>query len=126
MNQYGKAALKAVELYTNGDEQDLVQAWQQAIAEFTDSLTSQNKGCPRDTFLGLCEEGCLVPFIPRGQYTNSEDNKAYGLRALAALRQNPSLAASTTALWNNIERSAKNEQGQMGVVIALWQNELIR
>jgi hypothetical protein len=126
MNQYGKAALKAVELYKKGDVKDIVQAWKCAITKFTNSKTSQEKGCPKDTFLGLCEEGFLAPIIPRKKYTDSDKNKIYGLRALEALRKNPELANSPTALWNNIETSAENEQGQMCVVIALWKEGLIK
>jgi hypothetical protein len=131
MSIYGKAALKAVELYKNGVElykngveKDPVQAWQSAIAQFTDSPNSRDKASPRSTFLGLCEEG-LVSGIPPDKYTKSVKNTAYALRAVAALRNDPALARSSSALWNSIETDAENDQGGMGVVIALWNAKLI-
>jgi hypothetical protein len=126
MNQYGKAALKAVEIYKKGDLRNIVQAWKYAITKFTNSKTSQEKGCPKYTFLGLCEEGLLAPIVPRKKYTDSDKNKTYGLRALEALRKKPELAESPAALWNSIETSAEKEEGQMGVVIALWSEGLIK
>jgi hypothetical protein len=138
MSIYGKAALKAVELYKNGDdlckngddlckngdEKDPVKAWQSAIAQFTKSTCSRGKPCPRSAFLGLCEEG-LVSGIPPGTYTTSVKNKAYALRAVAALRKDPALAISSSALWNSIKTDVENDQGGMDVVIALWNEGLI-
>jgi hypothetical protein len=125
MGIYGKAALRAVELYKKGVEKDPVQAWQSAIAQFTKSTCSQEKPCPRSAFLGLCEEG-LVSGIPPGTYTTSVKNKAYALRALESLRNDPALARSSSALWNSIEKNAKNDQGEMDVVLALWNEGLIK
>jgi hypothetical protein len=125
MNMYGKAALKAVELYKNGVEDNPVQAWQRAIAQPPNSTNSQEKPCPRSAFLGLCEEG-LVSGIPPGEYTRSVKNKAYALRALEALRKKTELAVSTSALWNSIETDAESDQGEMSVVLALWNEGLIK
>jgi hypothetical protein len=112
--------------YKNGEIDDRVQTWKNALKMFTNKVSSQEKGCPRDTFLGLCEEGLLAPAIPCKKYTDSEKNKSYGLQALEVLRKKPELADSPTALWNSIKTSAENEQGQMGVVIALWKEKLIK
>jgi hypothetical protein len=124
MSIYGDAALKAVELYKKGVKKDPVKAWQSAIEQFTKSTSSRKKPCPKSAFLGLCEEG-LVSGIPPGTYTTSDKNKAYALRALEALRKKPALAGSSSDLWNNIETDAKSDQGEMGVVIALWNAGLI-
>jgi hypothetical protein len=123
MGIYGKAALRAVELYKNRDEKDPVKAWQSAIKQFTKSTSLQEKASPRSTFLGLCEEG-LVSGIPPGTYTTSVENKAYALRALESLRKDPALARSSSALWNSIKTDAENDQGGMDVVIALWNGGL--
>jgi hypothetical protein len=125
MGIYGKAALRAVELYKNRDEKDPVQAWQSAIAQFTDKPNSRKKGCPKSAFLGLCEEGLVSGILP-GNYTKSVKNKAYALRAVESLRNDPALARSSSALWNSIEKDAKNDQGEMDVVIALWNGGLIK
>jgi hypothetical protein len=125
MTIYGKAALRAVDLYKNGVEKDPVQAWQSAIKNLTESSAMREKPCPKSAFLGLCEEG-LVSGIPPGKYTKSLKNKDYALRALETLRKNPALAVSSSALWNSIETDAKNDQGEMDVVIALWNAGLIK
>ncbi|MDR2069528.1 MAG: hypothetical protein LBP71_06630 [Spirochaetaceae bacterium] len=125
MGVFGKTALKAVELYKNAVTKDPAAAWQRAIKDFTESPSSQKKGCPKSAFLGLCEEG-LVSGIPPGEYTKSVKNKTYALRALEALRKNPALALSSSALWNSIEKDAGSDQGEMDVVIALWNAGLIK
>jgi hypothetical protein len=104
---------------------DPVKAWQSAIAQFTDSPNSRKKGCPKSAFLGLCEEG-LVSGISPGKYTISVKNKTYAFRALEALRKKPALAGYYSSLWNSIETDAKNDQGEMDVVIALWNAGLIK
>jgi hypothetical protein len=47
----------------------------------------KKKGCPKGTFLGLCEEG-LVKGIPKGNYTKSVKNKKYAIKAVTVLKQN--------------------------------------
>ena len=40
---------------------------------FMDSKSSQEKGCPKSAFLGLCEEG-FIKEISKGKYTSSVKN----------------------------------------------------
>jgi len=127
MNDYGNAALKAVEFYTNGQAASLEDAWSEATATiFGRGTSSQKKGCPKDTFLGLCQAG-LVKGIPSGTYTRSRKNKQYGLDAVAMLKQNPLLANAPIALWNRVLRGElKAHNHQMNVVVSLWNKGLLK
>ena len=97
-------------------------AWQRATEmTFPTSRSLQVKGCPKGAFLGLCEAG-LVRGAPPGHYTRSKKNKRYALNAVRALRRTPSLLQDRRALWLAAlgEESAKEHNGQMDVVVALW------
>lgn len=68
MNSYSKAALEAVRLFTKDIAKNPRDAWEKSTTEiFGKGTSSQKKGCPRGSFLGLCQEG-LVKNIPSGQY----------------------------------------------------------
>jgi len=126
MNSYGKAALEAVRLFTNGIAKNPRDAWEKATAQiFGKGTSSQKKPCPRNAFLGLCEDG-LVKDIPSGQYTRSQKNKKYALNAVKTLKQNPELSRDKHSLWNAVlAGKQKTHNNQMDVVIALWNEELI-
>ena len=88
------------------------------------SPIARKKGCPRGAFLGLCEEG-LVKDIPPGNYTASKANKAYAVRAAALLTEGTQ-SWSRSALWQAVTKDGgKQESGQIDVVLALWNNDLI-
>lgn len=95
------------------------------------SESSRKKGCPRSTYLGLCEAG-FVRGIPRGDYTQSEDNKRYAIDAVRLLRRDPNLAEPSASaggaarLWAAVMKGdPKRPNGQMEVVLALWNTGLI-
>jgi hypothetical protein len=70
MQEYGKVAIQATELSRLGGFQPRA-AWDRAIQTvFPDSTSLQDKACPRDAYLGLCENG-LVVGVPPGMYTRS-------------------------------------------------------
>jgi hypothetical protein len=125
VNKYGMAAIKAVRMLNNeyiGDYPKKV--WDIATAElFGEGSSSQNKGCPRSAFLGLCEEG-LVKGVPRGQYTRSKKNKEYAIKAVNYLQKNPNIVISPESLWKMIGPE-KQHNNQMDVVVGLWDMELI-
>ena len=127
MNRYGAAAIEAVGLYTNGLAQSPRDAWEKAAAKiFGEGTSSQRKSCPKDAFLGLCEEG-LVKGIEPGSYTRSRKNKGYAVRAVSILKQRSSLTNSPGGLWNEVLRGEpKKHNSQMDVVIALWKSGLIQ
>jgi hypothetical protein len=126
MNQYGKTALKAVHFYQTLDLPAPRDAWVRAAVEtFGRGTTSMEKSCPRDTFLGLCEEG-LVKGIPAGSYTRSVKNKRYALNAVSLLKNNPELAHNAKKLWKMVMAGEdKSHNAQMDVVTALWKAGLI-
>jgi hypothetical protein len=122
MAKYGICAKTAAE--TARDGIDPLTAWRQAArAIFPHSPSSQIKGCPRDAFLGLCEDG-LVKGVPRGSYTKSRLNKSYALQALGLLRSEPDVAKDD--LWHGVQGySGQAHNGQMDVVLTLWRSGLL-
>jgi hypothetical protein len=122
-NSYGKTALKCVENFK--DSLSIKETWFQSVKEvFQSSISSQEKGCPKNTFLGLCEEG-LVKGIPKGNYTKSVKNKEYALKAIEILEQNTQTTFSPKELWEKLELGDKRSNSQMDVVLMLWENGLI-
>jgi hypothetical protein len=121
-NKYGLTAIKALETYKPAES--LRESWFSAAAELFNSESSQNKGCPKSTFLGLCEEG-LVNGIPKGNYTKSVKNKEYALKAIAILKQNTQTTFSPKELWEKLELGDKSSNSQMDVILALWEHGLI-
>lgn len=57
MGKYGDAAIKATKLYCDRSVPSPNSAWEKAVREVFESTSSQQKGCPRCAYLGLCEEG---------------------------------------------------------------------
>ena len=87
---------------------------------------AQVKGCPKGTYLGLCEKG-LVAGVPAGAYDAGEDNKGYAIDAVRLLIRDPSLVdAGPKALWARVMNGRdKRPNDQMEVVLALWCSGLI-
>jgi hypothetical protein len=122
-NKYGKMALKSVQNYK--DSYSIIEIWSRSAKEVFDTNSAQEKGCPKNTFLGLCEEG-FVNGIPKGNYTKSIKNKEYALKAVTILKQNTHITFSPKELWEKLELGDKRHNSQMDVVLALWEHGLIR
>ncbi|WP_226670332.1 DUF6979 family protein [Metabacillus litoralis] len=93
MSKYGQAAVKAVELINSKVVESPIKAWERSTAElFGSGSWGQKKVCPKNAFLGLCEEG-LVKNIPRGIYNSRETskNKDYAINAVNIVREHPNL-----------------------------------
>jgi hypothetical protein len=118
MSVFGRVAVKAVQI-CSADKKDPRTAWDEACKE---------KDCPKNTFLGLCEDG-FVRNVPKGKYTGSKKNKRYGIAAVKMLAKNPLLANDPDSLWEAIREivpdRCKTHNGQMDVAIALWVNNMI-
>jgi len=105
-------------------------AWNKAmLKEFPHSKSNQEKGCPKNTFLGLCEISCIKG-VPAGNYTLSESNKLYGMVALVILAANRNKSYTPNELWKEVLiqlklDTNKKPNSQMNVVLALWERELI-
>lgn len=132
MNGYGDIAVHATKLMQSGAFSSPGDAWlASARRAFPRAIASQEKGCPRGAYLGLCEEG-LVRGVPKGSYTKSLDNKQYAIDAVRFLAQDPTLADSGMAdggaanLWRRVMRGRnKQPNSQMEVVLGLWTQDLI-
>jgi hypothetical protein len=130
MGQYAHVAIEAQKLAN--DTKDPHQAWETVAARvFGKGTFGYRKGCPKETFLGLCEEG-RVKGIPQGeQYTKSNANKLYALTALEILKNAPNLKDNKAALWRKVMKQLgmnenKCPNQQMDVVVALWLNGLVQ
>ena len=126
MGKYGEAAIDAVKLFLSGRIMTPLEAWEEAtIKIFGLGTSSQLKGCPRDVFLSLCAEG-FIKGIPPGNYTRSEKNKEYAIRALEVLKENPELSFDQRTLWRAVAGVDKSHNQQMDIVTSLWNNRLIK
>jgi hypothetical protein len=123
-NRYGEAAIMATRQGPSANINPIAR-WESAMERlYPTSLAARKKGCPRAAFLGLCEEG-LVKGIPAGEYTKSKDDKAYAVLA-AGLLMDATQRWSRSTLWKAVTKDAvEQENGQMDVVLALWNNGLI-
>lgn len=127
MNKYELVTIKTVEFYKSNPCYDIKKAWEITADEvFGKNTASANKGCPKSTFLGLCEAG-YVKGVRSGNYTRSEKNKKYGMDAIKILQDNPELANTNSgakSLWKMVAGD-KQSNSQMEVVLALWNHNLI-
>jgi len=126
-NKYSLAALDAVEMINHGTCNNPSEAWDKALQKYYERKSSSfNKGCPKNAFLGLCEEGLIVGIGP-GKYTKSKKNKAYAVKATEYLKQDPGLAKNIEELWEMAtDRIGKVHNSQMDIVVALWKKNLIK
>lgn len=69
---------------------------------FSKSKSSIAKGCPKNTFLGLCEEGLVKEKKRKGNYTKSIKNKKYAISAVNILKTNLSQKFTPGQLWNKL------------------------
>jgi hypothetical protein len=122
-NRYGDAAILAARQAASGGNP--IAQWEKSLEKlYPTSPVARQKSGPRGAFLGLCEEG-LVKEIPAGDYSSSKDSKAYAVRAVALLTA-AKQHWSKSALWHEVTDGAgKQENGQIDIVLALWNNDLI-
>ena len=117
--QYGCVAVEAVRCYISGDESTPLGAWEYATKHQKLTDSGQKKVCPKDAFLGLCSAG-LIKGIPKGDYTDSIENKEYAVKAVACLVSNPGLVEDKNELWVRVIDKPTAKNGQMDVVLSLW------
>jgi hypothetical protein len=122
MNKYGLTALKSVQNFKKS--YSIVEIWSNSAKDIFETKSSQEKNCPKGTFLGLCEEG-LVKGIPKGNYTKSAKNKEYAINAIEILKQSSTKTYTPKELWTALNLGDKRSNSQMDVVLALWNNNLI-
>ena len=126
MNQYGRVAARAARMLAADVSLATRAAWDSAAAELVrESDSARDKGCPRRAFLGLCAAG-----VVKGVGCRSLDaggvNGDYAVRAYRALCANQALEGSQVELWRQAcPGKAKKHNGQMDVLVGLWQAGLL-
>lgn len=124
INKYAQIAVNTTKyIIKNGGNP--VEIWtKQAKLIFKPESSSIKKVCPKNTFLGLCEEG-LIKGIPAGKYTKSIKNKGYALKAIEILKNNKSLINKPNEIWIMINGKEKKSNSQMEVVCELYKHGLL-
>ena len=126
MKTYGDVAEKAVELIT-AKSLPAFEAWKVAAKfVFPQSVASQEKGCPRSAFLGLCAAG-IVRGVPAGDYGKSGTgpNAQYALAAAEIVRSTKNVVLlDKDFLWKQVlsivgAEAGKVQNHQMEVVLRL-------
>jgi hypothetical protein len=105
MGKYGIIALEAVKLLQKNKSTDYLTAWyESAETVFEVESSSYKKGCPRNSFVGLCESGLIkeVEGLNSLQNVIGQLNKSYAIKAIHLLKQERSLAenrSNTMVRW---------------------------
>lgn len=126
--KYGEIAIEATRKVW-AEKKDPENAWKEAAAKiFYYSHSSKTKPCPRNAYTGLCEDGLVVGI--KCTHVKGGKNKSYAVHAVHMLCRNPSLGNDRpTQLWRKVmgEMGIKDKQhnGQMDVVLALWDKDMI-
>ena len=126
MGKYGEAAIYATEMIRDSGI-DPPEAWEESC----ERVEGNPQKCTRSAYLGLCEEG-MIKNVPMGNYTDSTCNKRYAVEAVKLLRSCPSLVAEPRRdLWEKaLENSCKGKRigqdGQLDVVLVLWNKGFIK
>jgi len=108
MSKYDQAAIKAVELFHQGVTDSPVRAWDMATLElFGEGSWGQKKGCPKNAFLGLCEEEYVQGF-PKGIYNTRRNskNKNYAIKATEIIKKQPELLEDIKELWHRVSNGS--------------------
>jgi hypothetical protein len=145
---YGRAAVDAVSLLLANENMPPREAWDEAIqvirgeclkkprvvslrdvfrkpkSKIGTERSSKDDGCPKCAFLGLCQDG-MINGVKPGKYTRSVKNKKYAIKAVKLLRKDDKLRHDSIALWRKVTREQSHD-GQMHVVTALWNEDLIK
>jgi hypothetical protein len=121
MGKYGEVSVKATCLLVSAKVTDPREAWDSAER----TIFTYSKHCPRSAYVGLCEER-MVKGVQGGRWLTSDVNKSYAVRAVEALRDDPTWLDRKTDLWRFVSRSPnKVPNGQLDVVFGLWRKGLI-
>ena len=118
-NQYSKVAKLAYENVVIQNF-DFENAWYAAARTIVKSEESIKKGCPRATFVGICESGNLKG-IPK---TKTSDSLNYQYAKFAIQKWKANREISKSEMWNLVKIKFNKEishQSQLDVVLGLWE-----
>ena len=122
--KYGSIAVSYAKELIKTKQSPSEDGWEKEARSVFTKDSFVKKGCPKGCFLGICEEGLIIG-IPKGKYTNSKKNKAYGIEAIKILRKNDEYKNQPEELWKKIPGAPNTYNHQMHVVCALWKADLI-
>ena len=136
MGQFGNAAVAAAIRLRNNPGMQPIQAWNYSIAQTNLSLSTRNKYCPREAFIGLCEYGCIAQINRTKTPPPIQNNALYAWEARNILTRMNILpnnrafnAPSQISLWGQVlsqlRRPCITHNSQMDITIRLWINGLI-
>lgn len=125
MSQYGKTAVTAVNLIKSHKFPEAEKAWNEAVTQFTNSESSRKKGCPRYAFLGLCATGWIKDIDQNNIEKPKSKNADYAIYAVKLLCNDHKLGENKSHWWRQIPNAPKTQNGQLAVVWALWQENMI-
>ncbi len=116
-NQY---SIVAKEAYLNIVQKGIPfeDAWESAAKKNIASESSRRKGCPRATFIGLCESGDLKGITGTNQ--SKSKNYAYAKFALSEWNRNKSIPKKE--MWSRVQNKFEttvSHQGQLDIVLGL-------
>lgn len=127
---YGKIAIGATK-YIQQTGWDPEDAWYKIAKEiFKEKTASIDKDCPRNAYLGLCEDG-LVAGVSKGIYVSVGNfEKLYAVKAIHILQRDQTLENNSKELWKTVmidtgRNPNKTHNSQMNVVLALWHEGMI-
>ena len=133
MGKYGSTAIRTATLLAAGAE-SAEGAWSEVAAKvFPDAPEARKKTCPREAFLGLCQEGLLVG-VPHTvcRREDGRRNRLYSVTAANLLATDAELAVKgKRELWRRVLEHTgsdpnKRANEQMDVVLSLWDAGMIR
>ncbi len=125
MGMYGRAAITAAGMLKQGSPSNQEAAWDRSIARETKSSESRRKSCPRGAFLELCSAG-VIEGCQAQRSLSLGANGEYAIRILKAIRADEELVSDRERLWSTaVRRAKKRENGQVDVVVSLWNEGLI-
>jgi len=125
MTKYAQAAIETVRKNQGKASPDMRLEWEKTMMEFFPTQeASRKKGCPKNAFLGLCEDGYIID-IPKGDYGVKKGslNKGYATKAA-----NLALKGLTNEkeLWAIVASADKRPNSQMSIVLALLNANMLR
>lgn len=126
MNKYAQIAINVVKRIDSDNSINPKIAWEiEANNMFGEGRASAKKVCPKNAFLGLCEEG-LIKGIPKGIYITKPNNlnKEYALEGYRYLKNNNS-DITPRELWRKIGMEKKSYNSQMDILCELFKLGLI-
>lgn len=124
---YGKAAVLAANELKKNPEANPREVWKKSVSKFSKSESSINKGCPRTTFLTLCDLG-LIDNNLKGDTIRRSKNVGHTINMVNYIKSKNGLVSSKEEIWDAIQEpeSKLNSNEQHSVVFALLESNLLK